>query len=147
VCAKLFGQVRPDRAYFGEKDWQQVQVVTRMVADLRLPLEIVGVPTVREPDGLALSSRNRFLSPTERPKAARLPAALEAAARRLVHGTVADPILDEARASLTRAGFVIDYLALVDGPSLAPLPVARPLARLIAAARLGSVRLIDNMAV
>ena len=66
VCAKLFGQVRPDRAYFGEKDWQQLQVVKRMVADLLLPLEIVGVETVREADGLAMSSRNRFLSAQER---------------------------------------------------------------------------------
>ena len=66
VCAKLFGQVRPDRAYFGEKDWQQLQVVKRMVADLLLPLEIVGIETVREADGLAMSSRNRFLSAGER---------------------------------------------------------------------------------
>jgi pantoate--beta-alanine ligase len=147
VCAKLFGQVRPDRAYFGEKDWQQLQVVSRMVADLRLTLQIVGVPTVREPDGLALSSRNRFLSPDERQTAPRLFAALEAAAHRLAQGGAADPVLAEARASLTRAGFAVAYLALVDGPSLAPLPVARPFARLIAAVRLGSVRLIDNMAV
>jgi len=147
VCAKLFGQVRPDRAYFGEKDWQQVQVVTRMVADLHLPLEIVGVSTVREPDGLALSSRNRFIPDTERNKAARLFATLEAAARGLRHGAAADPILDDARASLTREGFSVDYFALVDGPTLTPLPVARPDARLIAAARLGSVRLIDNLAV
>ena len=145
VCAKLFGQVRPDRAYFGEKDWQQVQVVTRMVQDLRLPLEIVGVPTVREPDGLALSSRNRFLTLAERSVAARLPAVLADAARRLAEGTAADPILDGARAALTRAGFVVDYVALVDGPTLAPLPATRPAARLIAAARIGSVRLIDNM--
>src|SRR5947209_12232458 len=69
VCAKLFGQVRPDRAYFGEKDWQQSQVVRRMVSDLHLPLEIVAVETVREVDGLAMSSRNRFLSPAERAKA------------------------------------------------------------------------------
>ncbi len=147
VCAKLFGQARPDRAYFGEKDWQQVQVVTRMVADLRLSLEIVGVPTVREPDGLALSSRNRFISVSDRPKAAHLFAAMEAAARRLRQGPAADPILDDARATLTREGFAVDYFALVDGPSLTPLPAARPNARLIAAARLGSVRLIDNMAV
>src|SRR5271166_5001095 len=96
VCAKLFGQVRPDRAYFGEKDWQQVQVVSRMVADLRLPLEIVGVPTVREPDGLALSSRNRFLSPEERRQAPRLFATMKAAAHRLARGEAADPVLDAA---------------------------------------------------
>jgi pantoate--beta-alanine ligase len=147
VCAKLFGQVRPDRAYFGEKDWQQLQVVTRMVADLRLALEIVGVPTVREPDGLALSSRNRFIPDAERTRAARLFAVLEAAARRLRQGAAADPILDDARAALTREGFWVDYVALVDGPTLTPLPAAGPNARLIAAARLGSVRLIDNLAV
>ena len=147
VCAKLFGQVRPDRAYFGEKDWQQLQVVTRMVADLRLALEIVGVPTVREPDGLALSSRNRFIPDAERTRAARLFAVLEAAARRLRQGAAADPILDDARAALTREGFVVDYFALVDGPTLTPLPATRSNARLIAAARLGSVRLIDNLAV
>ena len=147
VCAKLFGQVRPDRAYFGEKDWQQLQVVKRMVADLLLPLEIVGVPTVREPDGLALSSRNRFLSPRQRQQAPRLFATMQVATHRLARGEPADPVLDAARAKLTDEGFAVDYIALVDGPSLAPLPVARPGARLIAAARLGSVRLIDNMAV
>lgn len=147
VCAKLFGQVRPDRAYFGEKDWQQVQVVTRMVADLLLPLEIVGVPTVREADGLALSSRNRFLTAAERPLAARLYAVLHDTAGQLATGVAADPVLANARTRLTQDGFMVDYIALVDGPTLAPLAVARAPARLIAAARLGSVRLIDNLAV
>jgi pantoate--beta-alanine ligase len=146
VCAKLFGQVRPDRAYFGEKDWQQLQVVTRMATDLLLPLEIVGVPTVRETDGLALSSRNRFVTIQERPVAARLYATLRHAADQLATGVAADPVLAQARAGLTQDGFVVDYVALVDGPSLAPLPVARAPARLVAAARLGSVRLIDNLA-
>ena len=81
VCAKLFGQVRPDRTYFGEKDWQQLQVVKRMVSDLLLPLEIVGVETVREADGLAMSSRNRFLTPAERAVAPRLYATLQRTAR------------------------------------------------------------------
>ena len=147
VVLKLLDIFQPARAYFGEKDWQQLQVVTRMVADLRLPLQIVGVPTVREPDGLALSSRNRFILPEQRETAARLFAVLQATAHRLSQAGVADPVLHEARESVARAGFAVDYVALVDGPTLAPLPAARPPARLIAAARLGSVRLIDNIPV
>lgn len=147
VCAKLFGQVRPDRAYFGEKDWQQLQVVKRMAADLLLPLEIVGVETVREADGLALSSRNRFLSAAERTVAPRLNAALRAAAARIAAGEAADAPLAEARADLGAAGFLVNYFALVDGPSLAPIAAAAPDARLIAAAKLGAVRLLDNIPV
>jgi pantoate--beta-alanine ligase len=145
VCAKLFGQVRPDRAYFGEKDWQQLQVVHRMVADLHLPLEIIGVPTVREPAGLALSSRNRFLTEQERATAPLLYGALNALARALATGSQADAALADARAELSNAGFAIDYLALVDGVTMRTLQMVRPGSRLIAAARLGSVRLIDNL--
>ncbi len=147
VCARLFGQVRPDRAYFGEKDWQQLQVVRRMVADLHLPLEIVGVPTVREPDGLALSSRNQFLSREQRNVAPRLHAVLDAAAGALASGGTADAVLADARHTLADAGFALDYLALVDGATLRSQPAARTGARLIVAASLGSVRLIDNVAV
>jgi pantoate--beta-alanine ligase len=146
VCTKLFGQVRPDRAYFGEKDWQQLQVVTRMVADLHLPLEIVGVPTVREPDGLALSSRNRYLTAEERRRAPRLNAVLRATASVLAAGGAADGALADARTEVMQAGFVPDYLALVDGPTLAPLPRACAGSRLVTAAQLGAVRLIDNIA-
>jgi pantoate--beta-alanine ligase len=145
VCAKLFGQVRPDRAYFGEKDWQQLQVVKRMVADLLLPLEIVGIETVREPDGLAMSSRNRFLSAQERATAPVLYSVLREAAKVLVGGLAAGDVLAGARASLERQGFAVDYFTLVDGPGLAPIEVAVPGSRLIAAARLGSVRLLDNV--
>jgi pantoate--beta-alanine ligase len=143
VCAKLFSQVRADRAYFGEKDWQQLQVVRRMVGDLHLPLEIVAVETVREADGLALSSRNRFLTEQERALAPLLHAVLTETARHLADDARA--ALDTARARLTQAGFGVDYFALVDGPSLAEIPRARSGARLIAAARLGSVRLLDNI--
>ncbi|HVY15565.1 MAG TPA: pantoate--beta-alanine ligase [Rhodopila sp.] len=146
VCAKLFGQVRPDRAYFGEKDWQQLQVVKRMVADLLLPLEIVGVETVREPDGLAMSSRNRFLTPAERAKAPVLNRTLRSVAERLREGAPA-AMLAEATEALGRQGFEVNYLALVDGPSLAPIDRAIPAARLITAARLGTVRLLDNIGV
>jgi pantoate--beta-alanine ligase len=149
VVAKLFGQVRPKTAYFGEKDWQQVQVITRMVADLLLPVKIVPVPTVREPDGLALSSRNRFLSAESRAAAPALYAALRAAAAAIAGGAKVAAVLDQAKASVTAAGMQPDYLALVDAHSLEPLESladARP-ARLLAAARAGTVRLLDNVAV
>jgi pantoate--beta-alanine ligase len=146
VCAKLFGQVRSDRAYFGEKDWQQLQVVSRMVADLHLPLSIVPVATVREPNGLALSSRNRFLSETERACAPLLHAMLTETARLLADGRSAERPLQNARERLTDAGFDVNYFALVDGPTLAEIPRTGPQARLIAAAGIGSVRLLDNVA-
>ncbi|MSO91677.1 MAG: pantoate--beta-alanine ligase [Acetobacteraceae bacterium] len=142
VVTKLFGQVRPDAAYFGEKDWQQLQVVRRFVADLHLRLEIVGIATVREADGLALSSRNRFLTPQDRPTAAQL--------NRTIRAAAAAPdvplALAWARQQLTAARFNVDYLALVDGPTLAPLDRIVSGARIIAAAQLGRVRLIDNIA-
>jgi pantoate--beta-alanine ligase len=152
VVAKLFGQVRPRAAYFGEKDWQQVQVIARMVADLLLPVKIVPVPTVREPDGLALSSRNRFLSAENRAAAPALYAALRAAAATISDGAQVAEVLDKAKAAVAAAGMQPDYLALVDAESLQPLESllppanARP-ARLLAAARAGSVRLLDNVAV
>ena len=146
VCARLFGQVRPDAAYFGEKDWQQVQVVTRMVADLLLPLRIVPIPTVREPDGLAMSSRNRFLSPHERATAPMLHAQLQAAAAALADGEPAAPVLARAAATLDRHDFAVEYFALVDGSSLQPITQTHPCGRLITTARLGSVRLLDNIA-
>jgi pantoate--beta-alanine ligase len=147
VCAKLFGQVRPDRAYFGEKDWQQLQVVKRMVADLLLPLEIAGIETVREPDGLAMSSRNRFLTSEERAKAPVLHRTLRAVAERLRGGTAAAGALADATASLTGQGFEVNYLALVDGPTLVPIDTATGQSRLITAARLGTERLLDNVGV
>ncbi len=147
VCAKLFGQVRPDLAYFGEKDWQQLQVVKRMAADLLLPLSIVGVETVREPDGLAMSSRNRFLSAEERAEAPALYAALRRMAGALAAGETVADVLATTIDELSQRGFGIDYLALVEGAGLAPIDRLQPHARLIAAARLGSVRLLDNIGI
>ena len=146
VVAKLFGQVRPDLAFFGEKDWQQVQVIRRMVADLHLPHAIVPVPTVREPDGLAYSSRNKLLTPEQRRLAPLLYREMQEAVRALNSGVAAPEPLARATARLADAGFVPEYFALVDGPTLEPLDRVRPGSRLIAAARLGSVRLIDNVA-
>lgn len=145
VCAKLFGQTRPDRAYFGEKDWQQLRVVTQMVSDLHLPLTIVPVETVREPDGLAMSSRNRFLTEAQRRIAPLLPRELHRVAHGLAQGDDAEVLLRDARGALTDAGFAVDYFALVDGPSLKEIPGTAEGARLIAAARLGTVRLLDNI--
>ncbi len=146
VVAKLFGQVGAEAAYFGEKDWQQLQVVRRTVADLHLPVSVVGVPTVREADGLALSSRNRYLTEAERTRAPALHRALVRAAASLAGGDAAAPVLAAERAGLERDGFAVDYLALVDGPSLRAIDAVRAGARLIAAARVGAVRLIDNFA-
>ena len=148
VVAKLFHQVRPDIALFGEKDYQQLAVIRRMVADLDLPVEIVGVPTARAEDGLALSSRNAYLSADERARAAELPRALHEAAAALGRGEDADAVLARARGRLTDAGFAsIDYVELCDAGSLRPVRVLDAPARLLAAARLGKTRLIDNIAV
>ncbi|WP_158745798.1 pantoate--beta-alanine ligase [Acidisphaera sp. L21] len=147
VVAKLFGQVQPTHAFFGEKDWQQLQVVTRMAADLCLPVTIHGVPTLREADGLAMSSRNRFLSAAERATAPVLHQILRATAAALALGGDATPILADAQAGLRNAGLQPDYLALIAADTMAPLPRLAGPARLVTAARLGSVRLLDNIAV
>jgi pantoate--beta-alanine ligase len=143
VVGKLLHQVGPAFAMFGEKDWQQLQVVRRMVTDLHFPVAIVGVPTMREPDGLAMSSRNRFLTPAEREMAPILSATLRRTAAALARGQGDAMAVGEA--ALQEAGFGVDYFAHVDGASLAA-PGAGP-TRLITAARLGSVRLLDNVAV
>ncbi len=147
VVAKLFIACAPDAAIFGEKDYQQLQVVRRMTRDLGLPVDVVGHPTVRAGDGLALSSRNAYLSPRERALAPRLNAALVAAAAAIRAGTPVTQALDAARADLSAAGFAVDYVALRNADTLAEVadPAREPL-RLLAAARLGRTRLIDNIA-
>jgi pantoate--beta-alanine ligase len=147
VVTKLFAQVRPARAYFGEKDWQQVQVVRRLATDLALGVEIVPVATVREADGLALSSRNRYLTGEERARAPALPAALHEVAARLHGGAPVAASLDAGDAALRAAGLSPDYLALVAADTLEPLNAMAAPARLLCAARLGRVRLLDNMPV
>ncbi|MGY1795938.1 pantoate--beta-alanine ligase [Geodermatophilus sp. SYSU D00525] len=144
VVAKLFGLTRPDLAFFGDKDYQQLTLVRAMVRELALPLEVVGVPTVREDDGMALSSRNRYLAPEERARAATLNRALRAGADAGPRG--AEAVLAAARGVLAGAPELVpDYLALTD-PDLGPAPAAGP-ARLLLAARAGSTRLLDNAAV
>jgi pantoate--beta-alanine ligase len=147
VVAKLFNQVRPDIAYFGEKDFQQLAVIRRMVIDLDMDLEIAGVPTQRDDDGLALSSRNIYLDDAQRAKAVALPRALGVAAKAIEKGTDPDAALATARDTLTAAGFDIDYVTLVDAKTLAEFPDPARERRLLAAARMGSTRLIDNIAV
>jgi pantoate--beta-alanine ligase len=148
VVAKLLLAVRPDVALFGEKDFQQLTVIRRMVADLGLPVEIAGVPTVREPNGLALSSRNAYLSNDERNRAVALPHALRAAGEAIRRGAPVATALRDAKQSLVDAGFLrIDYFALVDSTTLEPLDVPQGDMRLIAAAVIGTTRLIDNLAI
>ncbi len=148
VVCKLFQQVQPHVALFGEKDYQQLAVIRRMVIDLNLPVEIIGVATARAEDGLALSSRNAYLSVEERRQAGELPNAMRAAVAALAAGEEPEAVLAQARARLAAAGFgPIDYVALADAASLEPVRTLASPARLLVAARLGKTRLIDNFAV
>jgi len=145
VVTKLLLQAVPDRAYFGEKDFQQLQVVRRMVRDLNIPVAIVAVPTIRESDGLAMSSRNRYLSPAQRKMAGALPQVMHDTVAELRSGLVAAPIIANAKGRLHKAGFDrIDYLELCDEATLQPIPIARAPSRLFVAAYVGATRLIDN---
>ncbi|WIM10845.1 pantoate--beta-alanine ligase [Enhydrobacter sp.] len=149
VVCKLLMMAMPDRGYFGEKDYQQLQVLKRMARDLDMPVEIVGMPTIREPDGLAMSSRNRYLSPAERKTALALYRQLNVVADAVRDGKAAcAPAAAQASRALVEAGFdKVEYLTVVDAESLAPLDHAGGPARVAAAARIGRTRLIDNIAV
>ena len=148
VVAKLLLSVRPDVALFGEKDFQQLAVIRQMVRDLSIGVEIVGVPTVRDADGLALSSRNAYLSADDRQAALALPQALGAAKAVILDGEPVKDVLVVATDALHQAGFSkVDYVALVDAQTLEPLAEPRGVMRLIAAATIAETRLIDNLAV
>ena len=146
VVAKLLAQVRPDFAIFGQKDWQQLAIVRQMARDLDSHVDIIGVPIVREDDGLALSSRNAYLSPKERQAALTLPRVLGATASAIEAGGDVSEALTIAQDSLKAAGFTpVDYVCLVDAVSLEPLTIFDREARLLGAAKLGNTRLIDNL--
>jgi pantoate--beta-alanine ligase len=148
VVAKLLLQAQPDIALFGEKDFQQLAVIRRLVADLDIPVEIVGVPIQRDDDGLALSSRNAYLGPDERIIARLLPRALGEAVSAIERGADVASTLDIARRKLLEGGFdPVDYIALCDAVTLEPMDQPDRQGRLLAAARLGRTRLIDNLPV
>lgn len=148
VVAKLLTMTLPDIAVFGEKDWQQLAIIRRLVADLDLPIEIIGAPIVRDADGLALSSRNAYLTPVQRVQAVALPQTMVATAQELASGAPVSETLAAGVARLLQAGFVsVDYLSLVDAQSLEPLVALQMPARLVGAAMLGTTRLLDNFAV
>lgn len=148
VVAKLFTQVAPDFAMFGEKDYQQLRVITQMAKDLDLPVKVVGVPTVREKDGLALSSRNAYLSTGERAAAPALYRVLKTAAARIRKGETVEHVLDVSRIEIDVAGFTLDYLEARHAHTLAPIASRKdgPI-RLLVAATIGKTRLIDNLGV
>jgi len=148
VVAKLFTQVAPDIALFGQKDYQQLQVVTQMAKDLDLPLKVIGIPTVREKDGLALSSRNAYLSTAERAVAPTLARVLKASAARIKQGEPIEMVLEEGRGEIKRAGFALDYLEARHAVTLKPIATRKdgPI-RLLVAAKIGKTRLIDNLGV
>ena len=145
VVAKLFLQCRPDFAIFGEKDFQQLKVVTRLARDFDLRLKVIGAPIVREPDGLAMSSRNAYLTPAERAVAPVLHRTLKDCARRISAGSPLAEVLADGRKTIAAAGFVLDYLEARHADTLAPVRARgdEPI-RLLVAARLGKTRLIDN---
>jgi pantoate--beta-alanine ligase len=148
VVTILLNLVQPVRSYFGEKDYQQLQVIRRLHQDLALPGQIVGCPTIRDDDGLALSSRNVRLTAHDRLLAQVLPRAIDAATNAAARGETDILLLEEtARAVLDVPGVAIDYLALVDGSTLKPLSDLLPGARLLIAADVGGIRLIDNAAI
>ena len=148
VVTKLFTQTRADRAYFGEKDYQQLQLVTRLSIDLDLGVDVVGCPTIRDDDGLAMSSRNRRLTKSERAIAPALINAMKEAAKAIRGGGDVDVVLSNARSSIESAGFNnVDYIELRDAHDLTRMDQFDRPARLLAAAYLGEVRLIDNLAV
>jgi pantoate--beta-alanine ligase len=148
VVAKLFTQVAPDFALFGEKDYQQLRVITQTAKDLDLPLKVIGVPTVREKDGLALSSRNAYLSTGERAAAPTLYRVLKTAAARIKKGETIEHVLDVSRIEIDVAGFTLDYLEARHAHTLAPIASRKdgPI-RLLVAATIGKTRLIDNLGV
>ena len=147
VVVKLLLQIMPDAALFGEKDYQQLLVVQRVVRELDMPMHIIGVPTVRDADGLALSSRNAYLTAQERQQAAALPRTLSEVAQKIAAGEDVEKTLHLGRQQLAEAGFSLQYLELADAATLNPVRSLEAPARLLAAARIGSTRLIDNIAV
>ncbi len=148
VVSKLFNQVGADVAIFGEKDWQQLAIIRRMARDLDFAIDILGAPIARDADGLALSSRNAYLSKEQRAAAVAFPNALKAAAQAIANGAGVAGALATAEAEIVRGGFdSVDYVALADADSLERLTEFRKPARLLAAARMGKTRLIDNLAV
>ena len=148
VVGKLFTQVRPDFAIFGEKDFQQLRVVTQMARDLDLGVKVIGSRTVRERDGLAMSSRNVYLSPEQRRAAPELYRAMKESAQRLKAGDNLEAAIAAGRERIAKAGFVVDYLEARHAGTLAPITSVKdgPV-RILVAARLGTTRLIDNIAV
>ncbi len=148
IVAKLFLMTQADRAYFGEKDYQQLMVVRKMARDLNMPIDVIGCPTLREPGGLAMSSRNARLSAEERATAPALHIALQNASAAILAGAPVSTTLDTARQQLVAAGFgPVEYVELRSSAALEPMMVLDRPARLLAAAWLGKVRLIDNIAV
>lgn len=148
VVTKLFTQVRPDFAMFGQKDYQQLRVVTQMASDLDLGVKVIGIPTVREKDGLALSSRNVYLSPAERVAATVLSRVLKASAARIKRGEPIEMVMEEGGNEISHAGFKLDYLEARHALTLKPVSSVKdgPI-RLLVAAKIGKTRLIDNLGV